>query len=168
MIGPEHVRVMTGAWGKPVNVGVPGRTNRQDRDVEQIWIPMSDGARLAATLYLPDGAGPVPCLLEALPYRKDDLTASYRPEYTRFRDEFGYAVARVDQRGTGSSSWAHWPGPSRTRSQSALAGTKAQPPARSTSRPGSNAAAPRLRSIVQLPPCVIAANPQAEAITQRG
>ena len=64
---------------------------------------MSDGARLAVTLYLPDG-GPQPCILEALPYRKDDLTSSYRPEYTRLRDEFDYAVARLDVRGTGSSS----------------------------------------------------------------
>ncbi|HET9944349.1 MAG TPA: CocE/NonD family hydrolase, partial [Actinomycetes bacterium] len=37
------------------------------------------------------------------PYRKDDLTATYRPEYLRLRDEHGYAVARVDVRGTGSS-----------------------------------------------------------------
>ena len=66
------------------------------------WIPMSDGARLAVTLYLPD-SGPQPCILEALPYRKDDLTASYRPEYTRLRDEFDYALARLDVRGTGSS-----------------------------------------------------------------
>jgi putative CocE/NonD family hydrolase len=67
---------------------------------------MPDGVRLAATLYLPDGASPaapVPCLLEALPYRKDDVTASYAPEYVRFAAEFGYAVARVDVRGTGSS-----------------------------------------------------------------
>ncbi len=64
---------------------------------------MSDGARLAVTLYLPEGA-PQPCILEALPYRKDDLTSSYRPEYTRLRDEFDYAVARLDVRGTGSSS----------------------------------------------------------------
>lgn len=41
---------------------------------------------------------------EALPYRKDDLTASFRPEYTRLRDEFSYAVARLDVRGTGSNS----------------------------------------------------------------
>ena len=63
---------------------------------------MSDGVRLAVTLYLPD-SGPQPCILEALPYRKDDLTASYRPEYTRLRDEFGYALVRLDVRGTGSS-----------------------------------------------------------------
>ena len=57
------------------------------------------------TLYLPDpGTGPQPCILEALPYRKDDLTSSsYAPEYERLRDEYGYAVARLDLRGTGSS-----------------------------------------------------------------
>jgi predicted acyl esterase len=69
---------------------------------ERLMIPLSDGTRLAATLFLPE-AGPAPCLLEALPYRKDDLTATYRPEYVRLRDEHGYAVARVDVRGTGSS-----------------------------------------------------------------
>jgi predicted acyl esterase len=64
---------------------------------------MSDGARLAATLHLPAGGAPTPAVLEALPYRKDDLTAGYRPEYARLRDEHGYAVVRVDVRGTGSS-----------------------------------------------------------------
>jgi predicted acyl esterase len=68
------------------------------------WIPMSDNVFLAVTLYLPDpGAGPQPCILEALPYRKDDMTSSYRPEYVRLRDEHSYAVARLDVRGTGSS-----------------------------------------------------------------
>src|SRR5215218_8670461 len=72
-------------------------------------IALRDGAGLAVSLYLPvlpnDPAPvPVPCLLEALPYRKDDLTASYRPEYDRFVREHGYAVARVDLRGTGSST----------------------------------------------------------------
>lgn len=70
---------------------------------EQVRIPLPDGGFLATSLYLPAGPGPHPVLLEALPYRKDDLTASYRPEYVRFRDEYGYAVARVDLRGTGSS-----------------------------------------------------------------
>jgi predicted acyl esterase len=85
---------------------------------QRTWIPMADGIRLAATLYLP-GAAPAPVLLEALPYRKDDLTAGDRAEYERLRDEHGYAVARVDLRGTGSSegtrptstrrvSWTTW------------------------------------------------------------
>ena len=70
------------------------------------WIPMEDGVRLAASLYLPEaveGGEAAPVVLEALPYRKDDATASHRPEYERLCGEYGYAVARVDLRGTGSS-----------------------------------------------------------------
>ncbi|HET7901209.1 MAG TPA: CocE/NonD family hydrolase, partial [Candidatus Nanopelagicales bacterium] len=68
------------------------------------WVPMSDGVYLAVSLYLPhESLGPQPCILEALPYRKDDMTSSYRPEYLRLRDEHAYAVARLDVRGTGSS-----------------------------------------------------------------
>ncbi len=72
------------------------------------WIVMGDGVRLAVSLFLPPGddgprSGPWPVLLEALPYRKDDLTASYRSEYRRLAEEGGYAVARLDLRGTGSS-----------------------------------------------------------------
>jgi predicted acyl esterase len=70
----------------------------------EVRIPMDDGVELAATLYLPtESAGPQPCLLEALPYRKDDLTSGYADEYVRLRDEYGYAVCRLDLRGTGSS-----------------------------------------------------------------
>ena len=64
---------------------------------------MSDGVRLAATLFLPEGGGASPVIVEANPYRKDDLTQSYWPEYRRLRDEGGFAVARIDVRGTGSS-----------------------------------------------------------------
>ena len=71
-----------------------------ERDVV---LTMTDGVELAATLYLPAGDAPQPCLLEALPYRKDDLTSSYAETYRRLRDEFGYAVCRLDLRGTGSS-----------------------------------------------------------------
>jgi putative CocE/NonD family hydrolase len=69
-----------------------------------IYIPMTDGIRLAVTLYFPDdaGSGPWPAILEALPYRKDDVTGSYRPEYVRLADA-GYVVCRADVRGTGSS-----------------------------------------------------------------
>ncbi|HEV3399143.1 MAG TPA: CocE/NonD family hydrolase, partial [Actinomycetes bacterium] len=67
------------------------------------WIPMEDGVRLAVSLFLPESGEPAPVVLEALPYRKDDATASYRPEYARLCEEYGYAVARVDLRGTGSS-----------------------------------------------------------------
>jgi putative CocE/NonD family hydrolase len=70
---------------------------------EETWLAMADGVRLSTSLVLPDGDGPWPVILEALPYRKDDLTVSYRGEYQRLADEGGFAVARVDVRGTGSS-----------------------------------------------------------------
>ncbi|MBI3649036.1 MAG: CocE/NonD family hydrolase [Actinobacteria bacterium] len=69
---------------------------------ERLFIPIADGVRLNATLWFPDGDGSWPAVLEALPYRKDDLTASSRPEYARLA-EAGYVVCRVDLRGTGTS-----------------------------------------------------------------
>jgi uncharacterized protein len=72
---------------------------------QEVRIAMRDGVELAATLYLPDPVdGPQPCLLEALPYRKDDLTSSYASSYVSLRDNHAYAVCRLDLRGTGSSS----------------------------------------------------------------
>jgi uncharacterized protein len=74
---------------------------------ELVRIPMSDGVELSATLFFPDGGrteaeGPWPALMEALPYRKDDLTASYRPSYAELAGN-GYVVCWLDVRGTGSS-----------------------------------------------------------------
>jgi len=71
-------------------------------EVMRARIPMSDGIELDCTIFLPK-ATPAACVLEALPYRKDDMTSGWRPEYERFADEFGFAVARIDVRGTGSS-----------------------------------------------------------------
>ena len=52
----------------------------------------------------PTGSGPFPALLEALPYRKDDLTASsHSDDYLRLASEGGFVVCRLDVRGTGSS-----------------------------------------------------------------
>jgi uncharacterized protein len=74
--------------------------------MDQAWIPMKDGVRLAATLYMPDGAKPgekFPALLEYLPYRKDDGTAAGDyPKHTYFARR-GYVSVRVDIRGFGAS-----------------------------------------------------------------
>jgi putative CocE/NonD family hydrolase len=74
--------------------------------MQSAWIPMKDGVRLAATLYMPDGARPgekFPALLEYLPYRKDDGTAAEDyPHYAYFARR-GYVGARVDIRGFGNS-----------------------------------------------------------------
>lgn len=72
-----------------------------------VWIDAASKsggrARLAATLYQPDEPGPYAALIEALPYRKDDVTASYSSTYHRYV-ESGFAVLRVDLRGTGTST----------------------------------------------------------------
>jgi len=74
--------------------------------MEQAWIPMKDGMRLAATLYMPDGAKPgekLPALLEYVPYRKDDGTAAGDyPKHMYFARR-GYVSVRVDIRGFGAS-----------------------------------------------------------------
>ena len=64
---------------------------------------MRDGTRLAADCSSPSPMIRRPALLEALPYRKDDLTGSYADEYLRLRAEGGFAVCRLDVRGTGAS-----------------------------------------------------------------
>ena len=73
------------------------------RHIEHCWIPMADGIRLAARIWMPEGAEtkPVPAIFEYIPYRKRDGV--------RLRDEtmhpyfagHGYACIRVDIRGSG-------------------------------------------------------------------
>ena len=43
--------------------------------IREVWIPMPDGVRLAASLFVPadtDASANLPVLLEYLPYRKDE------------------------------------------------------------------------------------------------
>ena len=42
--------------------------------VNHFWIPMPDGARLGARLWLPNDKKSYPAILEYIPYRKDDYT----------------------------------------------------------------------------------------------
>ncbi|GAA4429042.1 CocE/NonD family hydrolase [Georgenia halophila] len=75
------------------------------REVEHLWIPMSDGVRLAARLWLPVWAEdePVPGVLEMIPYRKRDLTAQRDSIHHPYMAGYGYACLRVDLRGSGDS-----------------------------------------------------------------
>ncbi|MGO8984506.1 MAG: CocE/NonD family hydrolase [Terriglobales bacterium] len=77
--------------------------------MEQQSIPMPDGIRLAATLYMPDNpkpGGKFPALLEYLPYRKDDATAARDYPIHAYFAEHGYVSVRVDIRGFGASEGA--------------------------------------------------------------
>jgi putative CocE/NonD family hydrolase len=75
------------------------------KEIENVWIPLKDGTRLAARLWLPDDAEqhPVPALLEYLPYRKRDGTAERDSLTHPWYAAHGYASVRVDIRGSGES-----------------------------------------------------------------
>jgi putative CocE/NonD family hydrolase len=78
---------------------------RRVREDEHTWIPLADGTRLAARMWLPEDAAddPVPAILEYLPYRKSDGTAVRDAKRQPYVAGFGYAAVRVDMRGTGES-----------------------------------------------------------------
>ncbi|MFZ1470273.1 MAG: CocE/NonD family hydrolase [Paracoccaceae bacterium] len=73
--------------------------------IETAWIPLSDGRRLAARLFLPADAraNPVPCILEYLPYRRRDGTRLRDDAKHKWFAANGYCAARVDIAGTGDS-----------------------------------------------------------------
>ena len=73
--------------------------------LENEWIPLSDGRRLAARIWMPNGArkSPLPAILEYLPYRKRDGTAQRDDSTYPSFAEAGYVGVRVDISGTGES-----------------------------------------------------------------
>lgn len=73
------------------------------RVTEHLWIPLADGTRLAARLWLPDDPTPVPAILEYIPYRKRDGTRGRDEPMHGFFAAHGYAAIRVDMRGAGES-----------------------------------------------------------------
>jgi hypothetical protein len=83
------------------SVDLPNRVNL----IENTWIPLADGTRLAARIWQPAGAErkPVPAILEYLPYRKNDGTAIRDRVLHEYFAGHGYACVRVDMRGSGDS-----------------------------------------------------------------
>jgi putative CocE/NonD family hydrolase len=73
--------------------------------LENEWIPLPDGRRLAARIWMPKNASrkPAPAILEYLPYRKRDGTAPRDESTYPVFAEAGYAGVRVDIAGFGES-----------------------------------------------------------------
>lgn len=70
---------------------------------ENVWIPLSDDSTLAAKIWLPKSTGPVPTILEYLPYGKRYGTALRDNLNYKIFASAGIAGVRVDIRGTGES-----------------------------------------------------------------
>lgn len=75
------------------------------REIVHTEIPMPDGTRLAARIWMPVDAEtrPVPAILEYIPYRKNDKTLERDHARAPWLAARGYAYVRVDLRGTGES-----------------------------------------------------------------
>ncbi len=85
-------------------MGLPGITYSVEL-LHNVWIPLRDGTRLAARVWMPANAArePVPAVLEYLPYRKSDGTVLDDLSRHPYFAAHGYAAVRVDLRGTGDS-----------------------------------------------------------------
>jgi len=87
-----------------------GPTVRHDllariREIENVFIPMHDGCRIAARIWMPEDAEskPAPAILEYIPYRKRDFMRERDEPIHRYFAGHGYAAVRVDVRGSGDS-----------------------------------------------------------------
>jgi predicted acyl esterase len=95
-------------WLSLIQVGAYGQDQAViagDIRIKEVWIPMPDGTRLAADLYMPlnlEQSERLPVILEYLPYRKDEGRSARLGTFAYFV-EHGYVFARVDIRGTGRS-----------------------------------------------------------------
>ncbi len=78
---------------------------REIREIEHTLIPLRDGTKVAARIWLPQDAGqhPVPAILEYLPYRKQTGTFERDALMHPYFAGHGYAAVRVDIRGSGES-----------------------------------------------------------------
>jgi hypothetical protein len=78
---------------------------RKVRTLDPVFITLSDGTRLAATIWLPEDADekPVPAILELIPYRRRDGTVFRDMKMHPYVAGHGFACCRVDIRGSGDS-----------------------------------------------------------------
>jgi hypothetical protein len=70
---------------------------------QEHMVPMRDGVRLATEVFLPEGDGPFPAVLQRTPYNKSGVTAGH------VYNEHGYALVAQDQRGRHRSEGVYAP-----------------------------------------------------------
>ena len=77
----------------------------QVRQIDHYWIPLPDGTRLAARIWMPEDANdnPMPAVVEYIPYRKGDMSAINDAARYQYVASKGFVCVRVDVRGSGDS-----------------------------------------------------------------
>lgn len=100
-LGAMSNKVAAAATGK----GGPGDYPYKFREIENTWITMPDGTRLASRIWLPEGAekNPVPAIFNYCPYYCRMHTRPMDDQRFPFYAGNGYACVRVDIRGSGDS-----------------------------------------------------------------
>ena len=96
-LSPAEASAATPKWRLP--------DKRSVKVIENTWIPMSDGIRLGARLWIPEVAeqARVPVVFEYIPYRKRDAYRLRDDVWGTQLAQYGIAYARVDVRGSGDS-----------------------------------------------------------------
>ncbi len=74
--------------------------------IENSFIPMPDGVKLAVQLWLPTDSNrrPAPVVVEYIPYRKRDLYRGYGLYWGKTLAQYGIGYARLETRGSGDST----------------------------------------------------------------
>jgi putative CocE/NonD family hydrolase len=78
----------------------------QVRMIENSFIPMPDGVKLAVQLWLPDTSDtrPAPVVVEYIPYRKRDRYRAFDMYWGQTLAQYGVGYARLETRGSGDST----------------------------------------------------------------
>ncbi len=83
----------------PAQNAAPAATPPAATAATELFMTTRDGTKLAANVYLPEGAGPFPTIVERTPYLKDGRMAFLAGRYVKV----GYAFVMQDVRGKGHS-----------------------------------------------------------------
>jgi putative CocE/NonD family hydrolase len=78
----------------------------QVRMIENSFIPMADGVKLAVQLWLPadSDSRPAPVVVEYIPYRKRDRYRAFDMYWGQTLAQYGVGYARLETRGSGDST----------------------------------------------------------------
>ena len=87
------------------NLNIKKRFPYKVKIIDNVWIPLADGCKLAAKIFKPVSLSnkKIPAILEYIPYRKNDYTSVQDYAVHKYFAGHGYVSVRVDMRGSGES-----------------------------------------------------------------